>query len=56
MLEQKPYERLRTKPYRVSCHKCGHTWTVRTGRMPVRCPACMTRNWMVAEAQQTAEA
>jgi len=33
-------------PPKLYCHRCGHTWTPRTGGTPPRqCPACNSPNW-----------
>lgn len=30
---------------RFICDKCGHSWTNKTGEVPVICPRCKTRKW-----------
>lgn len=27
------------------CKRCGHTWTPRSNKKPVKCPACISVQW-----------
>ena len=32
---------------RLKCFKCNHTWLPRTDTMPLSCPNCNSRHWMI---------
>lgn len=40
------------------CQRCGHSWTTKSDRVPVRCPKCGSRDWQnaVTDASASMEA